>query len=451
MKLKFLGATGTVTGSKYLIEHGTQKVLIDCGLFQGGKRLRTRNWEKLPIDPADINAVILTHAHIDHSGYLPRLVKEGFRGKIYATPATKDLCKILLPDCGYLMEEEARYANKRKFSKHSPALPLFTIEEAKASLELFSEVPYGEKCEIGSGLRFTFSNAGHILGSAHVSVSDGSKNIVFSGDIGRLSDEMMMAPDPPKKADYLVMESTYGNRTHPQTKPEQELCKIINTTIKRGGTIIIPAFAVGRAQLVLHYIAKLLKEGAIEKFPIYLNSPMATNVTGIYCNHKYNHKLSKLECHEMCDIAKYVRTPEESKSLNKDDHPKLIISASGMATGGRVVHHLKAFITDPKNTILFTGFQAGGTRGEKIVSGAETVKIHGQEFPIRAEIYNLNHLSAHADQSELLSWASSFTSRPKKVFITHGEGEGATALKEILEKELDYNCILPDYLEEIEL
>jgi|TARA_B100000749_G_scaffold280077_2_gene274662 metallo-beta-lactamase family protein len=451
VKLKFLGATGTVTGSKYLIEHGNERVLIDCGLFQGGKRLRLRNWEKLPVDAKSITAVILTHAHIDHSGYLPRLVKDGFKGNIYSTPATRDLCKIMLPDCGHLMEEEARYANKRKYSKHKPALPLFTIDDAKSTLSQFHAVQYGEKFELGSGLSFNYSNAGHILGSAHVSISDGAKNIVFSGDIGRQEDEMMRVPEPPKHADYLLMESTYGNRAHPKSDAEEELAAIINRTIHRGGTIIVPAFAVGRAQLVLHYVSKLLKAGKISKFPIYLNSPMATNVTNVYCEHEYNHRLSKEECHEMCDVAQYVYSPEESKALNESPRPKLIISASGMATGGRVIHHIKAFGTNPKNTLLFAGFQAGGTRGEKIVSGAETVKIHGQEIPIRAEVCNLSHLSAHADQSELIDWAGGISNRPQKVFITHGEGDGSNTLKGLLEERLGWSCEVPEYLDEVDL
>ena len=451
MKIKFLGATGTVTGSKYLIEHNGKNVLVDCGLFQGYKNLRLRNWERLPININQIDAILLTHAHIDHSGYIPKFIKEGFKGKIFSTPGTRDLCKILLPDCGYLQEEEARYANKRGFSKHRPALPLFTAEEAKRSLEYFRPVNYRTKFDLGSGLSFEFRNAGHILGAASVILSDGSRSVTFSGDLGRENDPILYSPDAPVETDYLVMESTYGNRRHPISKPAEDLCDIINESFKRRGVIIIPAFAVGRAQTVLYYISELLKEQKIPPMPIYLNSPMATNVTGLYCEHQQDHKLTSDQCHKMCEVATYINSAEESKRLNLKKGPMLIISASGMATGGRVVHHIKAFATDQRNTILFTGFQAGGTRGEKIVHGAETVKIHGQAIPIRAQIKNLNNLSAHADQSELLNWAKKFPKRPQRVFITHGEANSSLELKNLLEVELGWNGSVPDYLDEVEI
>lgn len=451
MKLKFLGATGTVTGSKYLIEHNSKKILIDCGLFQGPKRLRLRNWEDLPININTIDSVILTHAHIDHSGYIPRLVKSGFRGKIYCTPPTRDLCKILLPDCGYLQEEEARYANKRRYSKHKPALPLFTFEEARTSLEYFRPVEYKKKFELGDGLSFEFRNAGHILGSASVTISDGAKSITFSGDIGREEDPVLYPSEVPDKSDYIVMESTYGNRMHSKSEAIDELEGVINETYNRGGVIIVPAFAVGRSQMLLRYISVLLKEKRIPNLPIYLNSPMATNVTDVYCDHRNNHKLNPDECAEMCNIATYVNTADESKRLNLRKEPMLIISASGMATGGRVIHHIKAFGSGAKNTLLFTGFQAGGTRGEKIVSGAETVRIHGQDISIRAQVVNLNSLSAHADQSELLRWAKKFSNKPTKVFVTHGEANSSSEFKKKLEEDLGWDVVMPEYLDEVEL
>lgn len=451
MKLKFLGATQTVTGSKYLIEHDRKKILVDCGLFQGFKELRLRNWEDIPINVNNLDAVVLTHAHIDHSGYIPRLVKMGFKGKVYCTPATRDLCKILLPDCGYLMEEEARYANKRKFSKHSPALPLFTFDEAQSSLKSFRAVPYNQDFSLGDGLSIQFFNAGHILGSSSVVIGTENKKICFSGDIGRSADPILHPPEVPESVDCVVMESTYGNRLHEESDPMDDLEKIINRAFKRGGTIIMPAFAVGRSQEVLYFISKLKEQNRIPDMPVYLNSPMATNVTNIYCDNGEAHKLSPRECHEMCNVATYVNSPEESKRLNLRTDPKLIISASGMATGGRVIHHIKAFGPAEKNLLLFTGFQAGGTRGEKIVSGAESVRIHGQEVSIQAEVVNLNNLSAHADAKELINWAKKFKKAPSKVFITHGEQSASQELKSTLEKSLGWPCEVPTYLDEVEL
>lgn len=451
MKLTFLGATGTVTGSKYLLEHGSKKVMVDCGIFQGKKDLRLRNWEDIPVNLNGLTAIVLTHAHIDHSGYIPRLVRLGFKGKIYCTPPTRDLCKLLLPDCGYLMEEEASYANKKGFSKHKPALPLFTIEDAKKSLKHFRSVEYNKTFDLGEGLMLEFRNAGHILGSAHVSITDGSKKITFSGDIGRENDPILKPSEPPDSTDYLVMESTYGNRLHGNSDPKEDLTVIINRTLNRGGTIIIPAFAVGRTQSVLHFLAELKKEKKIPEFPIYLNSPMAINASRLYCKHKSNHKIPPKECHEMCNIATYTNDVEQSKKLNFDTNPKLIISASGMATGGRVLHHIKTFGPDKRNTLLFTGFQAAGTLGELIVHGAKSVRIHGEEIPIRAEVCNLNELSAHADSNELINWVKRFKNPPNKVFITHGEPTPAQSLKEKIEKELGWNVFIPQYLSVEEL
>ncbi len=451
MKISFLGATHSVTGSKYLIEHKSYKILVDCGLFQGLKELRLRNWAKFPIPPSSIDAVILTHAHIDHSGYLPRLVKEGFKGKIYCTPATRELCKILLPDTAYLQEEEARYANKKGYSKHHPAEPLFTIDDAYETIKFFRTVPFHSSFEIVRGLNFTFQNAGHILGSANVTLRDGNTSICFSGDIGRTHDPIILPSEAPESIDYLVMESTYGNRSHPQTQPKEEIANIINTTVSRKGTLLIPAFAVGRTQTVLLYLSELLRDGTIPQIPIYLNSPMATNATGIYHDFQEEHKLSLRACQDMCTVATYINSMEESIRLNANKDPKIIVSASGMATGGRVIHHLKAFAPNPNNTLLFTGFQAIGTRGEKIVNGAKSIRIHGGDIPIRAEVHNILSLSAHADQQELLQWVRKIKHGPKKVFITHGEEEASLALQKALKKHFSFNTEIPDYLATFEL
>ncbi len=449
MKLTFLGATGTVTGSKYLVQSDNKKILIDCGLFQGLKNLRLRNWQELPMNASELDAVILTHAHIDHSGYIPKLVKSGFKGKIYCTPATFDLCRILLPDCGHIQEEDAKYANKRGYSKHQPALPLFTLKDAQESLSHFSTVQYGTSLNLSANLEIEFYNAGHILGSSHVLVKSNGSRTLFSGDIGRADDPIMKTPDFPAEAvDNVVMESTYGDRLHAASNPEEEIAQIINSTAEKGGTVIVPAFAVGRSQSVLYYVSKLVREARIPKLPIYVNSPMATNVTNIYCEHRYNHRLTEKQCHEMCDVAKYVNSVEESISLNSSPFPKVIISASGMATGGRVIHHIKAYGSDSKNTILFTGFQAAGTRGEKLTKGSRSVKIHGQEISINARVENLESLSAHADSQGLLEWLGKVPGPKGKVFITHGESSAAKSLKLQIETKLGLSCEIPSYLNE---
>jgi len=451
LKIKFLGATGTVTGSKYLLTHNRHKILIDCGLFQGLKELRLRNWAKFPENIGEISAVILTHAHIDHSGYIPRLYNQGFRGKIYSTPGTRELCKILLPDSGFLMEEEAMYANRKGYSKHKPALPLFTIEDAKDCLTHFRPVAFNKVFELGDGLSFEFKNAGHILGSAHLMVSDGNKTITFSGDIGRADDPLLLPPDVPEKTDYLVIESTYGNRKHSESDPAEELLKVIEKTINRGGTVLIPAFAVGRSQAILYYLSQLKEQNKLPDVPVFLNSPMAQDVTDLYCYYGSNQKLDPEELRTVCYLADYVTSADDSKTLNRDTNTKIIISASGMATGGRVVHHLKHFGPDEKNTILFTGYQAAGTRGQAILAGKESVKIHGEYVPINAEVAYLDSLSAHADQTELVEWAKKIKNTPAKVFITHGEEDSSEALKHLLKTELNWDCIKPEYLEEFEL
>ena len=342
-ELQFLGGAGTVTGSKYLLTFNEKKILVDCGLFQGLKSLRLKNWDRFPMDASQIDAILLTHAHIDHSGYIPRLINEGFRGEIYSTSATRDVCEILLPDCGYLMEEEAAYLNKIGRTKHRPALPLFTFKNAKTSLKFFEEVKFGEKKELSPELSFEFRYAGHILGAASVIVTLGTSKIAFTGDIGRLDDKMFYAPEPLPLVEYLVTESTYGNRLHDSKDPLQDLEKIVNETYSRDGVIVIPAFAVGRAQSIMFYLSLLRKENRIPEMPMYLNSPMATDFALIFQKHKELHKLTEQECSEINRLFEFVHTPEESKSLNQRKGPMLIISASGMLTGGRVLHHIKAF------------------------------------------------------------------------------------------------------------
>jgi metallo-beta-lactamase family protein len=451
MEIQFLGATGTVTGSKYLLGSGAAKVLVDCGLFQGFKQLRLRNWAPLPLKPAALSAVVLTHAHLDHSGYLPLLVRNGFSGKVHCSEATYDLCRILLPDSGRLQEEEAEYANRRKFSRHAPALPLYTEEDAKRSLGHFSPLGFGRELDLG-GLRATLIPAGHILGAAVVSLTDGARSVVFSGDLGRPDDLIMVAPGVVRGADYLVVESTYGNRRHDPEDPRVKLGDVIRRTVARGGAVIIPSFAVGRAQSLLYYIHLLKAEGAIPAdLPVYLNSPMAVDATAIYHEHRREHRLSREQCEAMCRAAFIVNTPEESKRLNDRKGPMVIIAASGMATGGRVVHHLKAFAPDARNSILFSGFQAGGTRGATILSGADSVKIHGEYVPIRAEVAIINNLSAHADGAEILDWLKHFETPPRETFVTHGEPAAADALRHRIEEELHWRARVPDYLESVSL
>ncbi len=453
MKLTFLGATGTVTGSKYLLERAGRKILIDCGLFQGLKELRLRNWKKLPADPASIDAVLLTHAHIDHSGYIPLLVKRGFKGNIYCSAATYDLCAILLPDSGYLQEEDAKRANRYAYTKHKPALPLYTRKDAEESLKQFKVVDFDKPHHLADDLTFALGRSGHILGSAFIRVNDGKTSILFSGDLGRADDPVMKPPVHMHSADYLVLESTYGDRLHEDSDPLDKIGEIIRNTMARGGSVIIPAFAVGRTQSILYYIHQLKKAKAIpEVTPVFLDSPMAIDATQLLNRHKNDHRLSKKLCAEVCRVAQYVHTAEESKALDRGNGlPAVIISASGMATGGRILHHLKHFIGDMRNTILFTGYQAAGTRGARLVHGEGEIKIHGRMWPVRAQVEELHNTSAHADYSEILDWLGYFQTPPRKVFITHGEPEAASSLKMKIEDHLGWNAVTPDYLQEVEL
>ena len=451
MELTFLGATGTVTGSRYLVNTGSKKILVDCGLFQGYKHLRLRNRAPLPVNPAEIDVVVLSHAHLDHSGYLPLLIKNGFSGKVYCSEATRDLCAILLPDSGHLQEEEARYANKRGYSKHTPALPLYTLEDAEHAMQAFSPIPFEKDIALGGSLSARLIPNGHILGSGCVRIKDARTSLLFSGDLGRPNDLIMHAPERVRQADYLVMESTYGNRRHDPVDPQIAFAEIIHRTVERGGTILIPSFAVGRAQTLLYYIHLLKATHAIPDIPVFLNSPMAADATRIFHKHRGEHRLTDAQCDAMCRAAHIINSVEESKALNERKDPMIIISASGMATGGRVLHHLKVLAPDARNTILFAGFQAGGTRGAAMLNGAEAIKIHGEYVPLRAEVAALDNLSAHADYEEIIDWLKHFHAPPRQTFITHGEPAAADALRHCIEERFRWNVRVPDYLEKVTL
>jgi len=451
LKVTFLGATGTVTGSKYLLETGQRKILVDCGLFQGFKQLRLRNWEPLPLDPQTIDFVVLTHAHIDHSGYLPLLVRNGFRGEVICTPGTQDLCGILLPDSAFLQEQDADFANRYGFSKHHPALPLYTQADAQAALTRLRAVEYGVAKDLGDGLSLTFRNAGHIIGAAMAIITDAKTTVTFSGDLGRPNDPIMRSPEPIGDTDFLVVESTYGDRKHDTHDAGDILAEIINRTAGRGGTVLIPAFAVGRAQTLLYLVRQLKSGGKIPNLPVFLDSPMAIDASEILYEHQKDHRLSAGDCRSLQGVAREVRSADESKTLDRNHVPSIIISASGMATGGRVIHHLKVFAPDPRNTVLFTGFQAGGTRGAAMVGGAKQIKIHGDYVPVRAEVMNLGMLSAHADADEIMAWLKTATKPPRTVFVTHGEPAAADALRHRIEEELGWICRVPAYRDEATL
>lgn len=450
MKLTFLGASGTVTGSRYLVQSAEDRILVDCGLFQGYKALRLRNREAQPVDPESLSAVVLTHAHLDHSGALPLLVRDGFRGPIYCSAATRDLCHILLPDSGRLLEEEAAYANRHAYSKHAPALPLYTEADALAALEYLVPVEFNQRFTIGPRFHVQLTRAGHILGAAGVTVEADERRLHFSGDLGRQADPLLAPPEPVASADYIVMESTYGDKLHDPADPAQLLARTICETAARGGVTVIPSFAVGRAQSLLYYLHQLKNRAEIPPLPVYLNSPMAADVTALYSKHRRDHRLSVQQCNAMCRTVVFVNTPEESIALNQRRVPMVIIAASGMATGGRVLHHIKAFAPDRRNTILFAGFQAGGTRGAALVGGAQEVKIHGEYVPVRARVVQIDNLSAHADQGELLGWLRA-CGKPRRVFITHGEPAASDTLRLRIADTLGLAAEVPQHGDCIEL
>jgi metallo-beta-lactamase family protein len=473
--IQFLGAAGTVTGSKHLINttydsSGRQgfQVLVDCGLFQGQKEWRERNWRETPVPANKIDAVILTHAHLDHCGWIPRLVKEGFRGPIYASSATMDLCAILLPDSGHLQEEDAEFYNKKKKSKHDPALPLYTFAEAQECLQYFRPVTIGETRELTKELCFRFVRAAHILGSCMaeitLQVNGQPRRLLFTGDIGRVRNQNVApgkvvhsGPTEGETADILVMESTYGNRRHPDTDPRPELAALIRQTVARGGSIIVPAFAVERTQKFVFLLKEMMESGQIPRLPVYCDSPMAIQAVQIFLKHT-----SEFSDQTRSLIEKYgspldwpgftfASTPEESKKINETHYPAIIISSSGMVTGGRVLHHLAQRLPDPKNTVIFIGFQAPGTRGFTIKSAAPEVKIFGDMVPIRAQIAAFEQFSDHADTPELLEWLHTFKNRPGTTYLVHGEPAASSELRDAMTKELGWNVQIAEYMERVEV
>lgn len=448
--LTFLGATGTVTGSKHLLDTGDAQVLVDCGLFQGFKALRLRNWQHLPLPVRQLDAVVLTHAHLDHSGYLPRLVHEGFRGPVYCTRSTAALCRLLLPDAAYLQELDAEYANRRGFSRHHPALPLFTQEDATRALSLLREVDFGDRVDLPGHMRATMSRAGHLLGAASIRVEVGGRSLVFSGDLGRDDDILMDPPEPRPDADIVVLESTYGDRLHPAGDPDEALAAVIRRTVERGGSVVVPAFAVGRIQALLVILERLVSSGRIPDVPIFLDSPMASAATEIYQRRARDHRLDHATCAAAFARPTYVQSVDDSKALDRRREPMILLSASGMATGGRVVHHLKQFAPDANNTILFAGFQAAGTRGAALVGGAREIKIHGAYVPVRAEVVQLDTLSAHADQTELIAWLGK-GKRPERIFLVHGEPQATDTLRLKIQEQLGWTAEVPDYRDSIAL
>lgn len=444
-ELTFLGAAGTVTGSRFLLQVDKRHYLVDCGLFQGGRRLKRMNWEPFPLPPEQVDAILLTHAHIDHTGYLPRLVHQGFRGPIYATEATCALAKIMLPDSAYLQEQDAAYANKKGYSRHKPALPLYTVADAERALERLHPVPFHQPLAV-DGLTATWRPAGHILGSAILEIDverqacpersrrAGPRRVVFSGDLGRYDAEVMKPPQSVPAADYLLIESTYGNRHHSEGSIEDALVDMLGFVVDREGVLLIPSFAVGRTQQVLYYVRKLQDQGRVPDLPVYVDSPMAVDVSHIYCEFGDDHSLDvnllmdDRTCPLRCRDTHFVQDVEDSKRLNTLPGPAVIISASGMCTGGRILHHMKWRLPHARNTVLFVGYQAEGTRGRRLLDGAKRVRIHGQEVPVRARIASVDALSGHADRDELLRWLGGFAHPPRQTFIVHGEPEASEAL-----------------------
>jgi metallo-beta-lactamase family protein len=459
-ELQFLGATKTVTGSKYVVSVGAVKVMIDCGLFQGFKELRLRNWEAPPVAPNEITAIVLTHAHIDHTGYLPRFVAMGYKGPVYASQGTADLCKMLLPDSGRLQEEDARNANRKGYSKHNPAKPLYTERQAREALRLFRPLEYEQVVSLGTDCSFRFTSAGHILGSSFVemilSKGEEKTTIVFSGDLGRYDVPILNDPTPVAEADYIVVESTYGNRLHDRTPAKDQIAAVVSRTVARGGKIIIPAFAVGRTQEILYYLRELESEGRIPVVPVIIDSPMAQMATERYRRDHadQDEDMRKLIAAHINPLSTRMFSfgGKRKAGQTKDGgEPCIVISASGMATGGRVLNYLREWLPDPHSTVLFVGFQAKGTRGRRLLEGESEIKIQGEIVPVRAEIASISNLSAHADYEETLRWLGNFRRAPRHVFITHGEPEAASALKEKIEAKLGWKADVPDYGERVEL
>lgn len=450
----FYGATGTVTGSRSLVEVGSksgkQRLLVDCGLFQGYKTLRERNWAELPFDARGLDAVLLTHAHIDHSGALPLLMKAGFKGHIWTTAATAELAEILLLDTAHLQEEEARYRNRHGKTKHQPAEPLYTLDDARKAIEHLHRVGADGRLNLGDA-QVEFTPAGHILGACSIRISDGERSVLFSGDLGRDDDLVMLPPQTGQRADWVVVESTYGDRLHMEIDAIEQLGDIVRRTAARGGVVVIPAFAVGRTQGLLYSLYRLKQAGAIPDLPVVLDSPMGIKATGLYERHNHLHRLSDEECEGIRHMTRFVSSVEESKALMRQHYPMVVIAGSGMVTGGRVLHHIANFGTHPRNTIVLSGFQAGGTRGADLVAGAKSIKLFGEYVSIRAEVAQIEGLSAHADQTGLLNWLKGLGQAPKQVFVTHGEPHAADTLRLRIKEQMGWSARVPDYRETFRL
>jgi metallo-beta-lactamase family protein len=457
--LTFLGAAGTVTGSKHLLDLGDHRVLVDCGLFQGLKELRLRNWAALPIDAATIDAVVLTHAHLDHCGYLPRLVAQGFKGRIFCTPGTRDLCTLVLPDSAHIQEEDARRANRHGYSKHAPALPLYTSLDAARTLTRLQPVGYDRPVPVVPGVDVEFINAGHLLGSSYARLHVGGKTILFGGDLGRYGRPVLPDPSPVAAADALLVESTYGDRVHPPDDDGAALAAIINDAVKRGGKIIVPSFAIGRTEEVLYWMKRLEDQKRIPVMPVFVDSPMAAGALQFYRErrdeldpelnqHTDGQRQMELFATERLTM---VETVEQSKAITKSPGPAIVIAASGMATGGRVLHHLAAGLPDSRNTVLFVGFQSAGTRGRLLLDGAKQIKMLGEVVNVAAKIERLDSMSAHADANEIMRWLGNFTQAPKTTFIVHGEPSAAAALEKRIQSELKWNTHVAKHLERVEL
>lgn len=456
-RITFLGAAGTVTGSKYLIEANGKRLLVDCGLFQGGRELTQRNWQRLPEDPSRIDIAVLTHAHLDHTGYLPRVVSDGYRGPIFANAATQELCALLLPDSAHLMEEDAEHAARHGYNSHT--LPLYTQEQVVATLKQFASMPRLGECRLSPEFLIRSHDAGHIIGSSSLElvVTEAGKNttILFSGDVGRYDQPLLKDPEKPPAADFVLCESTYGDRDHPtQPPPDAALAEVINRVAHRGGVIVVPAFAVDRTQLLLYDIRRLERSKRIPALPIYVDSPMAIDVTDIYRRHGEDLKIGtqELQSEAFSSPAVHVmRSPEQSKQINDVHTPAIIISASGMATGGRVLHHLAQRLPDARNCVLLAGFQAEGTGGRALEEGAKSIQIHGRDVPVRAEVVNLRQFSAHAGRSELMRWLKGIPAAPKQLFLVHGEPAASKALEAAVQSELHWAVTLPNYLQSFDL
>ena len=446
VSITFLGGTGTVTGSKYLVRHEDKCLLVDCGLFQGYKLLRLRNWTPLPLASDQISAVLLTHAHLDHSGYLPLLVKQGFVGHVYATGGTRDLCSILLPDSGHIQEEDAEFANRHGFSKHTPALPLYTRQDALDCLPLIKAVDFGKTFEPIPGWHATFSPAGHILGAASVLLEVGGRRILFSGDLGRPDDLIMNPPALAPAADTVLIESTYGDREHPKEDVLAELGPALQKLSQRGGVAVIPVFAVGRAQALLQAIHLLKIRGDLPtSLPVFLDSPMAVHTTYLFDQHRPDHRLSRDDTRALTHSATMVNSTDESRALAGRHGPMVILSASGMATGGRVLHHLELYAGERRNMIILTGYQAPGTRGAALASGAKTVRMHGHDVELHAEVVQLQSASAHADANQLLAWLRSMPKSPDQVYVVHGDLNASDELRKRIEHELGWRAAVPEH------